>query len=77
MLAPDILHAIFSQLVLVKGGLTHNQKQPLADLGRYRLPAMDAHTVSNGKLLSHDGQSRAAFTDHMSPDGSWAGHAYA
>ena len=60
----------------MKGGLTHNQKQPLADLGRYRLPAMDAHTVSNEKLLSHNGQSREAFTDHMSPDGLWAGHAY-
>ena len=77
MLPPDTLHAIYSQLVLVQGGLTHNQEQPLADLGRYRLPAMDAHTVSNEKLLSHNGQSREAFTDHVSPDGSWASDAYA
>ena len=77
MLPPDILHAIYSQLVLVKGGLTQNRKQPLADLGRYLLPAMVAHTLSNWKPLSHDGQSRAVFTDHMSPDVSWAGHAYA
>ena len=37
---------------------------------------MDTHTVGSGKLLGYDVQSRAAFTAHMRPDGSWVGHAY-
>ena len=38
---------------------------------------MDTHTVGSGKLLGYDVQSRAAFTAHIRPDGSCAGHASA
>jgi len=38
---------------------------------------METHNVGGGKLLGHDVQTRATFTAHMKPDGSWLGHAHA
>ena len=59
------------------GSMTFQETSKPIDSGKYGLPAMDTHTVGSGKLLGYDVQSRAAFTAHMRPDGSWAGHAYA
>ena len=59
------------------GSMIFQETSKPIDSGKYGLPAMDTHTVGSGKLLGYDVQSRAAFTAHMRPDGSWAGHAYA
>ena len=59
------------------GSMTFQETSKPIDSGKYGLPAMDTHTVGSGKLLGYDVQSRAAFTAHMRPDGSWSGHAYA
>ena len=59
------------------GSMIFQETSRPIDSGKYGLPAMDTHTVGSGKLLGYEVQSRAAFTAHMRPDGSWAGHAYA
>ena len=58
------------------GSMTFQETSKPIDSSKYGLPAMDTHTVDSGKLLGYDVQSRAAFTAHMRPDGSWVGHAY-
>ena len=55
------------------GSMTFQETSKPIDSGKYGLPAMDTHTVGSGKLLGYDVQSRAAFTAHMRPDGSWVG----
>ena len=59
------------------GSMIFQETSKPIDSGKYGLPAMDTHTVGSGKLLGYDVQSRAAFTAHIRPDGSCAGHASA
>ena len=59
------------------GSMTLQETSKPIDSGQYGLPAMETNTVGGGKLLGHDVQTRATFTAHMKPDGSWLGHAHA